>query len=118
MMKMAAAVPIGCVSKNNYVHDNHIKATSIGLWAKNGASSNTFAANTVDGANGDRGIVVDGSKTSNNIFRDNHISNAKYPIRVTGGNINSKFINNHLDTVAPYGEYTLTTSSALKLEST
>ena len=109
---------IGCVSKNNYVHDNHIKATSIGLWAKNGASSNTFAANTVDGANGDRGIVVDGSKTSNNIFRDNHISNAKYPIRVTGGNINSKFINNHLDTVAPYGEFTLTTSSALKLEST
>jgi hypothetical protein len=109
---------IGCVSINNYIHDNHIKATIIGLLAKNGASSNTFAANTIDATNGDRGIVVDGSKTSNNIFRDNHISNTKYPIRVTGGNINSKFINNHLDTSAPYGEYTLTTSSALKLEST
>ena len=68
--------------------------------------------------NGDRGIVVDGSKTSNNIFKDNHISNAKYSIRVTGGNINTKFINNYLDTVAPSGEYTLATSSALKLEST
>ena len=94
------------------------KRTSIGLWAKNGASSNTFAANTINGANGDRGIVVDGSKTSNNIFKDNHISNAKYSVRVTGGNINTKFINNYLDTVAPSGEYTLATSSALKLEGT
>ncbi len=68
--------------------------------------------------NGDRGIVVDGSKTSNNIFKDNHISNAKYSVRVTGGNINTKFINNYLDTVAPSGEYTLATSSALKLEGT
>ena len=111
-------VPYGCVSINNNVHDNNIKATSIGLWAKNGASSNTFAANTINGANGDRGIVVDGSKTSNNIFKDNHISNAKYSVRVTGGNTNSKFINNHLDTVAPSGEYTLASSSALKVEST
>ena len=111
-------VPYGCVSINNNVHDNNIKATSIGLWAKNGASSNTFAANTINGANGDRGIVVDGSKTSNNIFKDNHISNAKYSVRVTGGNTNTKFINNHLDTVAPSGEYTLASSSALKVEST
>ena len=111
-------VPYGCVSINNNVHDNRIKATSIGLWAKNGASSNTFAANTIDGLNGDREIVVDGSKTSNNIFKDNHISNAKYSIRVTGGNTNTKFINNYLDTVAPSGEYTLATSSALKLEGT
>jgi Periplasmic copper-binding protein (NosD) len=109
---------IGCVSINNYIHDNHIKAGIIGIFVKNGASSNTFAANTIDAPNGDRGIVVDGSKTANNIFRDNHISNAKYPMGVTGGNINSKFINNHLDTVAPFGEYTATTSSALKLEST
>ena len=111
-------VPYGCVSINNNVHDNNIKATSIGLWAKNGASSNTFAANTINGANGDRGIVVDGSKTSNNIFKDNHISNAKYSVRVTGGNTNTKFINNYLDTVAPSGEYTLASSSALKVEST
>jgi mannuronan 5-epimerase len=111
-------VPYGCVSINNSVHNNNIKATSIGLWAKDGASSNTFAANTINGANGDRGIVVDGSKTSNNIFKDNHISNAKYSVRVTGGNTNTKFINNYLDTVAPSGEYTLATSSALKLEST
>ena len=75
-----------------------------------------FAANTINGANGDRGIVVDGSKTSNNIFKDNHISNAKYSIRVTGGNTNTKFINNHLDTVAPSGEYTLGSSSALEVE--
>ena len=111
-------VPYGCVSINNNVHDNNIKATSIGLWAKNGASSNTFAANTINGANGDRGIVVDGSKTSNNIFKDNHISNAKYSVRVTGGNTNTKFINNYLDTVAPSGEYTMASSSALKVEST
>ena len=77
-----------------------------------------FAHNTINGANGDRGIVVDGSKTSNNIFKDNHISNAKYSIRVTGGNTNTKFINNHLDTVAPSGEYTLASSSALKVEGT
>ena len=109
---------IGCVSINNNIHHNRIKASIMGIYVKNGASSNTFAANTIDAANGDRGIVVDGSKTSNNIFKDNHISNAKYPIRVTGGNTNSKFINNYLDTVAPYGEYTATTSSALKLEST
>ncbi len=43
-------VPYGCVSINNNVHNNNIKATSIGLWAKNGASSNTFAANTINGA--------------------------------------------------------------------
>ena len=111
-------VPYGCVSIYNNVHHNSIKATSIGLWAKNGASSNTFADNTIDGLNGDRGIVVDGSKTSNNLFKDNHVSNAKYSIRVTGGNIDTKFVNNYLDTVAPSGEYTLATSSALKLEST
>lgn len=109
---------IGCVSINNNVHDNHIKATSIGLWAKNGASSNVFSANTIDGTNGDRGIVVDGSTTSNNVFSDNHISNAKYSIRITGGNTNSKFINNHLDTTASSGEFTLSAASALKLEST
>ena len=109
-------VPYGCVSINNQVHDNHIKATSIGLWAKNGASSNTFSMNTIDGPNGDRGIVVDGPTTSNNVFSDNHISNAKYSIRITGGNTNSKFINNHLDTIASSGEYTLAGASALKLE--
>lgn len=109
---------IGCVSINNNIHDNHIKATSIGLWAKNGASSNVFSANTIDGSNGDRGIVVDGSKTINNVFSDNHIANARYAIRVTGSNTNSKFINNHLDTTASSGEFTLSAASALKLEST
>lgn len=106
------------MSINNNIHDNHIKATSIGLWAKNGASSNVFSANTIDGSNGDRGIVVDGLKTSNNVFSDNHIANARYAIRVTGSNTNSKFINNHLDTTASSGEFTLSAASALKLEST
>ncbi|HEY7111278.1 MAG TPA: right-handed parallel beta-helix repeat-containing protein [Nitrososphaeraceae archaeon] len=110
-------VPYGCVSINNQVYDNRIKATSIGLWAKNGASSNTFSRNTIDGPNGDRGIVVDGPTTSNNVFSDNHISNARYSVRITGGNTNSKFINNHLDTTASSGEYTLASASALKLES-
>jgi mannuronan 5-epimerase len=109
---------IGCVSINNNVHHNNIKASIIGIILKDGASTNTIASNTIDGPNGDRGIVVDGSKTSDNIFRDNHISNAKYSIRLTGGNTGSKFISNHLDTAAPSGEYTMASSSALKLEST
>jgi mannuronan 5-epimerase len=109
---------IGCVSINNNVHHNNIKASSIGIILKDGASTNTIASNTIDGPNGDRAIVVDGSKTSGNIFRDNHVSNAKYSIRLTGGNTGSKFISNHLDTVASSGEYTMASSSALKLEST
>jgi parallel beta-helix repeat protein len=109
---------VGCVSINNNVHHNNIKASSIGIILKEGASTNTIASNTIDGPNGDRGIVVDGSKTSDNIFRDNHISNAKYSIRLIGGNTGSKFIGNHLDTTAPSGEYTMASSSALKLEST
>ena len=109
---------IGCVSVSNQVHDNHIEASNIAIEVKGGASSNTFTHNTIDGINGDRGIVVDGSKTSNNVFNDNHISNAKYPIRVIGGNTNSKFINNHFDTGAPSGEFTLGSTSWLKVEST
>ena len=38
-------------------------------------------------------------------------------LELRADNINTKFINNYLDTVAPSGEYTLATSSALKLES-
>jgi mannuronan 5-epimerase len=109
---------IGCVSISNDIHHNTIKASNIGILLQEGASSNTITSNTLDGPNGDRGIVVDGSKTSGNVFSDNHISNTKYPIRLTGGNINSKFINNHLDTVAPSGEYTLAGASWLKVEST
>lgn len=109
---------IGCVTISNNVHDNHIKAAKIGLWAKNGASSNTFSSNTLDQTSGDRGIVVDDPKTSNNAFNENHIANAKYSIRVTGANTNSRFVDNHLDTVASSGEYTLSGSSGLKLEST
>ena len=109
---------IGCVSVSNQVHDNHIRASNIAIEVKGGASSNTFTHNTIDGINGDRGIVVDGYKTSNNIFNDNHISNAKYAIRVMGGNTNSKFINNHFDTVAASGEFTLASTSWLKVEST
>jgi len=109
---------IGCVTISNNVHDNHVKAAKIGLWAKNGASSNTFSSNTVDRTSGDRGIVVDGPKTSNNVFSENHIANAKYPIRVTDANTNSRFVDNHLDTLASSGEYTLGGSSGLKLEST
>jgi parallel beta-helix repeat protein len=109
---------IGCVTKNNNVHHNNIKASSIGIIVEKGASTNTIATNTIDGPNGDRGIVVDGSKTTGNIFKDNHFKNAKYSIRLTGGNTGSKFINNYMDTVAPSGEYTMATSSALKLEST
>lgn len=108
----------GCLSVNNYVHHNGIKASSIGIWILQGASSNIISSNTIDVSNGNRGIVVDGSKTNGNVFSDNHISNAEYSIRLTGGNINSKFINNHLDTVAASGEYTLAGASWLKVEST
>lgn len=89
-----------------------------GYGPRTGASSNTFSKNTVDGPNGDRGIVVDGPTTSNNGFSDNHIANARYAIRITSGNVNSKFINNHLDTTASSGEFTLSAASALKSEST
>jgi len=108
----------GCLSVNNYVHHNSIKASSIGIWIYQGASSNIILSNTIDGSNGNRGIVVDGRTTNGNVFNDNHISNAQYPIRVTGGNTNSKFINNHLDTVAASGEFTLSSASALKVENT
>jgi hypothetical protein len=109
---------IGCVSVSNQVHDNHIRASNIAIEVKGGASSNTFTHNTIDGINGDRGIVVDGSKTSNNVFNDNHISNAKYAIRLTGGNVDSKFSNNHMDTVFGSGEYTLAGASSVNIDTT
>ncbi len=108
---------IGCLSVNNYVHNNSIKASRIGIWIQ-GASNNTVAFNTIDWPNGDHGIVVEGSTAKGNVLNDNHISNAKYPIKVTAGNTNSKFINNHLGTVAPSGEFTLTGDSVLKVETT
>ena len=68
---MAVRVPYGCVSINNNIHDNKIKASSIGIDTRGGASTNTFESNTIDGPDGDRGINSRGSKTSGNIFTDN-----------------------------------------------
>jgi hypothetical protein len=110
----------GCLSVNNHVHHNSIKASSIGIWIHQGASSNTISSNKIDVPNGDRGIgiVVDGSKTSGNVFSDNDVSHSKQSIKLTGGNINSKFINNHFNTGTLSGEYALAESSWLKVEST
>jgi parallel beta-helix repeat protein len=111
-------VPYGCVSINNNIHNNNIKASSIGVEIKGGASTNTVASNIIDAANGDRGIVVDGSGTNGNIFKDNHLSNAKYAIRLTGGNTGSKLSNNHLETVFGSGEYTLSGASSANIDTT
>jgi mannuronan 5-epimerase len=111
-------VPYGCVSIDNNIHDNNIKASSIGIEIKDGASTNTVASNTIDVANGDSGIVVDGSGTNGNIFKDNHLSNAKYAIRLTGAKTGSKLSNNHLDTVFGSGEYTLSGASSASIDTT
>ncbi len=103
---------------NNNIHNNNIKVSNTGIEVRDGASTNSFTSNTIDGLGTASGIIVKGSATGGNIFNDNHISNVKYSISLTSGNTNSKFINNHLDTVAASGEYTLVSASALKLEST
>ena len=108
----------GSKTINNNIHHNNIKASNIGIQVRDGASTNSLTSNTIDGLGTGRGIVVKGSTTSSNVISDNYFSNAKYPISLSGGNINSKFINNHFSTVAPSGEYTLESASALKIETT
>ncbi len=103
---------------NNNIHDNNIEASYTGIEVRDGASTNSLVHNTINGLGTGRGIVVKGSTTSGNIVNDNYISNARYPISLTSGNINSKFVNNHITTVASSGEYTMGSASALKLEST
>jgi parallel beta-helix repeat protein len=106
---------IGCVSKNNNIHDNTIKVSGTRIVIKGGASSNIIASNTMSGSAG-YGITVEGSTTKGNIFRYNHISNANCGISLRNGNTDSYFKRNYFDTVAPYGEYALSGSSTLRLE--
>ena len=108
----------GSKTINNNIHNNNIKASNTGIEVRDGASTNSITSNTIDGLGTGRGIVVKGSTTSGNVISDNHFSNAKYGISLSAGNINSKFINNHFATVAPSGEYTLESASALKIETT
>lgn len=103
---------------NNNIHNNNIKVSNTGIEVRSGAATNSFNSNTIDGLGTATGIVVKDSATGGNVFGDNHISNVKYSISLSGGNTNSKFSNNHLDTVATSGEYTLSSSSALKLDTT
>jgi hypothetical protein len=109
---------MGCVSLKNYIHDNTIKVSNTGILLKGGASSNTIESNTMNGPSAQYGIRVDGSRTSDNIFRYNHISNSDYGILLSTENRDTKFKRNYFDSLIPSGEYILTDSSALKLEDT
>ena len=109
-------VPYGCVSIKNNIHDNTIKVSTTGIVIKGGASGNTISSNFMSG-NSQYGIRVDGSTTSANVFKYNHISNSKYGIELTS-NKESIFKRNYFDTAIPSGEYTLRSNSALKLEDT
>jgi parallel beta-helix repeat protein len=106
---------IGCVSKSNNIHDNTIKVSGTGIVIKGGASSNTIASNIMSGT-ASYGITVDGSTTKNNIFKYNHVSNANYGISLGGNNRDSNFKSNYFDSIIPYGEYTVRSSSTLRLE--
>jgi hypothetical protein len=79
---------IGCGSTNYNIHDNKITASNTGIEIMKGAASNIIESNTINGVSTGRAIVVDGSATSNNIIKNNQVSNAKYSISLTGGNIN------------------------------
>ena len=107
---------IGCVSIKNNIHDNTIKVSTAGIVIKGGASGNTISSNFMTGSS-QYGMTVDGSTTTSNVFRYNHISNSKYGIELTS-NKDSIFKRNYFDTAIPSGEYTLRSSSALKLEDT
>ena len=109
---------IGCGSTNNNVHDNKITASSTGIEVRDGATSNTFESNTINGASTGRGIVVEGATTSDNVFKSNHISSASYGMRLTSGNTNSRIVDNYFDSVVSSGEYTLASGSTLKVENT
>lgn len=104
---------ISCVSIKNKIHNNTIEASRIGIHLKEGAFMNTIASNSIIGAESEIGIMVDGSKTERNIFKDNFIFSMKDAIALTKGNKDSKFINNDLNGVDTPGEYTLTRKSAL-----
>ena len=107
-----------CVSIKNTIHNNTIEASRIGVQLKDGASMNTFASNSIIGAEGEIGIMVDGSKTKGNIFKDNLISGVNTSIVLSKGNKDSKFINNNLNGADYPGTYTLTRKSTIKLEDT
>ena len=109
---------IGCVSINNNIHDNNIKASKTGIVIKGGASSNVIESNIMNGPSAQYGIQVDGSKTSGNIFRYNHIADSDYGILLSDENKDTKFKRNYFDSMIPSGEYILRESSALKLEDT
>ena len=107
---------IGCVSIKNNIHDNTIKVSTAGIVIKGGASGNTISSNFMSG-NSQYGIMIDGSTTSANAFRYNHISNSKYGIALNS-NKESVFKRNYFDTAISSGEYTLRSSSSLRLEDT
>ena len=109
---------MGCGSTNNNIHDNKITASSTGIEVRDGASSNTFESNTINGASTGRAIVVEDSISTANIFKTNKISSAATGMKVTVSNKESKFVGNEFTTVASSGEYALEQSSALKLENT
>ena len=107
---------IGCVSIKNNIHDNTIKVSRAGIVMKGGASANTISSNFMSG-NSQYGITVDGSTTSSNLFRYNHILNSKYGVALNS-NKESVFKRNYFDTAIPSGEYTLRSYSVLRLEDT
>jgi parallel beta-helix repeat protein len=107
---------IGCVSIKNNIHDNTIKVSRAGIVMKGGASGNTISSNFMSGSS-QYGITVDGSTTSSNLFRYNHILNSKYGVALNS-NKESVFKRNYFDTAIPSGEYTLRSYSALRLEDT
>ncbi|MFI5405279.1 MAG: right-handed parallel beta-helix repeat-containing protein [Nitrososphaerales archaeon] len=107
---------IGCVSIKNNIHDNTIKVSTAGIVIKGGASGNTISSNFMSG-NSQYGIMIDGSTTSANAFRYNHISNSKYGIALNS-NKESVFKRNYFDTAVSSGEYTLRSTSSLRLEDT
>src|SRR5580765_4237609 len=67
--------------------------------------------------NSQYGIKVDGSTTVANFFKYNHISNSKYGVALNN-NKDSVFKRNYFDTAISSGEYTLGSTSALRLEDT
>ena len=107
---------IGCVSIKNNIHDNTIKVSKAGIIIKGGASSNTIYSNFMSG-NSEYGIIVDGSTTKANLFKYNHISNSKYGVGLNN-NKDSVFKRNYFDTAISSGEYTLRSTSTLRLEDT
>jgi parallel beta-helix repeat protein len=112
-------VPYGCVSINNNIHNNEIQSSSIGIHLKQGASGNTIEANTINAGTSGSGIIIENSNSKGNIVKDNHITTAKYGIE-SKSNTDTKVINNRFDAAVPSGggEYTLSSSSAMKLENT